>query len=238
MYRIAIADDNALHLNELRRQLQNIMQDKIQSISEFSSAKDLVRYIDKHGFPFDIIITDIDFGEDGVTGIKLADEIHKVSPACRVIFCTGYLNFATEVYSTEHTYFILKTELAQRLPEALDKAFASLDSLTGSMVHISSKGKEHIVNRNEILYLERSIRITRIHYREDSIECSETIESLTERLGDNFIQCHKSYTVNLEYVRMYRKNAVTLSGGEEIPVSRAHSQEMHDAFMKYVGSLI
>ncbi|MGN0586701.1 MAG: response regulator, partial [Oscillospiraceae bacterium] len=88
MYRISVADDNALHLQEIKRQLQNILQDKIQSVCEFSGLEELMGYIAKQGFPFDIIVTDIDFGEDGVTGIKLAEEIHKISPACRIIFCT------------------------------------------------------------------------------------------------------------------------------------------------------
>ena len=34
---------------------------------------------------------------------------------CQIIFLSSYLSYATEVYETEHIYFILKSQLHQRI---------------------------------------------------------------------------------------------------------------------------
>ena len=37
------------------------------------------------------------------------------APFCQIIFLSSYLSYATEVYETEHIYFILKSQLHQRI---------------------------------------------------------------------------------------------------------------------------
>ncbi len=46
------------------------------------------------------------------------------------------------------------------------------------------------------------------------------------RVGRSFFRCHRSYPVNLEYVRGSHAGQVTLSQGEQIPVSRLRKQEL------------
>jgi two-component SAPR family response regulator len=56
-------------------------------------------------------------------GIDFASKINQIAPSCIIIFISNYLNYATEVYDVAHVYFILKSELNERLPRALEKAF-------------------------------------------------------------------------------------------------------------------
>lgn len=239
MYRIAIADDNSLHLKNMRETVEASMNDMIQNITEFSSPDDIIEYAEIHGFPYDIVIMDIDFSESKKNGINIASYIHSISAECQIIFCTGYISFAPDVYDVEHTYFVLKTSMATRLPIALKKAVEALKFLRNRMLHIAVKGQDIIIDQNDILYLERMQRITQINLHDRIISCYESIEAIIERLDPNiFIQCHKSYAVNLSKVKNYRKNSLTLVNNKLIPISRSNVQTIRDAFMKYLGNSI
>ena len=48
---------------------------------------------------------------DGMNGIELANELNSTLPECRIIYLTGYLDYAPDVYTTEHVWFVLKDRI-------------------------------------------------------------------------------------------------------------------------------
>lgn len=239
MYRIAIADDNSLHLKSMKSTVEASLNDRIQNIAEFTSPDDIIEYAEIHGFPYDIVIMDIDFSESKTNGINIAAYIHSISAECQIIFCTGYIDFAPAVYDVEHIYFVLKTDMQKRLPIALNKAMEALKAIRNHMLHISVKGQDIVIQQNDILYLERMQRITQINLHDSIISCYEPIEAIIERLDPKlFVQCHKSYAVNLSKVRNYRKNSLTLVNNKLIPISRSNVQMIRNAFMEYLGNSV
>lgn len=81
-------------------------------ISCFDSSEALLQAV-VSGYAPDIAVLDIQMGE--MDGISLAKRLNALTPSCRIIFVTSYLAFATEVYSTEHVYFILKSQIDERI---------------------------------------------------------------------------------------------------------------------------
>ena len=47
-------------------------------------------------------------------------------------------------------------------------------------------------------------------------------------------RCHKSYLVNLEYVRGSNAGQVMLSQGDKIPVSRLRERDLTQALLRYM----
>ncbi len=239
MYKIAIADDNKIHLGNLKQNVKTILGNKIQLLLEFCSISDIINYIEETGVTFDIFITDIDFDNEKVNGINLVQRIRKLSSTCQIIYVTSYLSFATEVYDTNHIYFLLKTDMKKRLPIAIEKAVNNIEESRDLKLSILQKGQNVIINQGDILYLERVQRITHIVLENTQLSCYETIEELLERMDKSiFIQCHKSYVVNLTKVSNHRKNELLLDSKTAIPISRSRQKIVNDTFMRYVGSLI
>ncbi len=56
----------------------------------------------------------------------MAQSMKHYAPFCQIIFLSSYLSYATEVYETEHIYFILKSQLHQRIGPALHQALTAL----------------------------------------------------------------------------------------------------------------
>ena len=71
-----------------------------------------------------------------MTGIEVAKEINYLVPYCYIVYVTNHVDYFTDVYSTEHQYYVLKKELKER-----EKQFQNTQSLKQKAVLIN---KEHI----------------------------------------------------------------------------------------------
>ena len=54
---------------------------------------------------------------------------------------------------------------------------------------------------------------------------------ISEKLPKQFLQCHKSYAINLEYVTGYSKKNVLLSFDKKIPVGSDFYQALIDGII-------
>lgn len=114
------------------------------------------------GYAPDIAVLDIQMGE--MDGISLAKRLNALTPSCRIIFVTSYLAFATEVYSTEHVYFILKSQIDERIGSALEKAVSAIDADRGSgaMLPVKVRGGTELIPVKDVKYVERLGRKTHV----------------------------------------------------------------------------
>ena len=111
---------------------------------------------------FDVVFMDIEF-EDGPLGIGAVARINEIAPCCQVVYLTNYLHYSLDVYQTEHVWYVLKSQLAERLPEIFQKLALIEESRRTSIV-ITTKGDSAVVNVpcTSIRYLERHERVTRV----------------------------------------------------------------------------
>ena len=137
---------------------------------------------------------------EGMDGITLARQINRLAPQCAVIFLTAFLEYATDVYESQHVYFILKGELEQRIEAALKKALTPQSNIT-----ILSAAAQRQIPCREILYLERILRKTKIQCLSGHEFVSTAPADLLKNTSENeFIRCHQSYWVNFYHISLSR----------------------------------
>lgn len=80
----------------------------------------------------------------------------------------------------------------------------------------------------DLLYVERDKRVsTLVNTRGEEIISSLDLSVLQEIIGwDEFIRCHNSYLVNMNYIREFRRNEFLLKGDLKIPISRRYLEEV------------
>ena len=103
MYTIYICDDDALFASSLCAKVQQLFPGSFQ-ISVFHSIRTLQAAAEKT--PPNIALLDIQLGQDN--GISLAKQLFPSPSQTQVIFITGYVEYCSDVYETEHIYFLLK----------------------------------------------------------------------------------------------------------------------------------
>ena len=103
MYTIYICDDDALFASSLCAKVHQLFPGSFQ-ISVFHSIRTLQAAAEKT--PPNIALLDIQLGQDN--GISLAKQLFPSPSQTQVIFIIGYVEYCSDVYETEHIYFLLK----------------------------------------------------------------------------------------------------------------------------------
>lgn len=228
MIHIAICDDDSAQLKKTEKLIMQAIAQYSPEIDRFSDGTELLKAMQNSDYVPDLAVLDIYMPK--CSGIEVAKRLNELAPECRIIFLTSYLGYATDVYETRHSYFILKAELTDRIEAALAKALAET---TENLRLCFREGRSvKIVPASEVLYLERNLKKTTIAL---SSGVEHTTPAKAEELlkGVNkgmFVHCHQSYWVNLEKVTSMTADSFILSNGMEIPISRSQKKEVKKAF--------
>lgn len=235
MYRIAVIDDEESSIRNVIDIINNNFNKSDFHIKTFTDPDDFIESLEKCGAPFDIAICDICLKD--TLGINISKKILSYSPACQVMFITGYPRYATDTYEVDHVYTIIKNELSLRLPLAIKKAISIIEKQSSKTLVLNKSSAQYVIYQDSVLYFERIRRTTQVVLEDQIITVYASLDSIMPQL-DPFIftRCHNSYIINLNKVSIFKKHEFTLCNGKIVPISRPFLASAKDAFTKYIGS--
>lgn len=230
MIKIAICDDNVVFLKNFSERLSKYFKNKMlrSEIIKYSQQSMLLEDINTHSF--DIIIMDIEFVNSSLNGIDIAKRINQLDSHCQVIFITAYPAYFIEVYEAEHVYLILKDDLERTTKNALHKALGNIDyQSTQNTISIKHKGETTFVQISRVIYLENILRKVKFHMDRDDVYAYAKFEDYSELLNSNhFVQCHRSFIINVNYIKRMNKNEIIMNDESIIPISRLYKKQLID----------
>lgn len=234
-FHLLALEDNLEYQDVLRDMLAQYPGNDRLNIDIISSVSTLEALL-ASGDHIDVFLCDISFGSEEPTGIDLVRRHFPAGCDTQVIYISGYIEFCTPVYQTEHTYFLIKPIKQEDFNAAIDKALKNLQGNDVPPVAIQHGGAVTMVNPAEIEYIKSDRRKVRLYVTSgDILETYATLGQMTDMLPDDFVQCHKSYIVNMAYISELRTNSVLLRSGAEVPVSQRQRKAIRDLFFHYVG---
>lgn len=239
MIYIALCDDNKQHLAETVRVIQQnaASHDKPVVLSPFTSAELLLSAIRDQTLFMEIAILDIDMQE--MDGVTLAKRINELAPRCQIIFLTGYVSCAMDVYEADHIYCVLKEMLSARIWPAIEKASARYLETERDYFPVCTASGTSLLRCSDICFLERCGRKTRIQTTDGEVWCRPSLQALLPTLPSNqFIRCHQGFIVNLNKVVSVSTYSFTLADGTVIPISRANRKDVQAQFFNYCNASI
>ena len=226
---IAICDDNESQISELRRLLGEWSADKPFAlvIDEYISAESfLFSYPDK---PCDLILLDIEM--NGINGMELAKKLRSDGDMLPIVFITGYSDYMSDGYEVEALHYLLKPVDKTKLFSVLDR-YIKRRAPESEIMLTCDEGSLHI-SHEMIVYCEAVGKKTHMHMRDKVIVCNSGISTMKNMLPEEFVFCHRSYIVNMRYVRSIGKTDIMLDSGEKIPLSRRLYKEVNERFIRY-----
>ena len=227
---IMICDDNELHAHYAEEMIRNAFPDKSLTIRLFADGTSLLNGIREKDVRPDLAILDVELSEEN--GIGLAAKLNETVPECRIIFLTGYPEYASDAYTTKHVWFVLKEKADVFLIPAVKRAlFEKGPGACMEPVVIKSDGKSFPIPADDILYIDRYGRKARIFSKQGQFMTGTPPQKLIpDSLKDRFIRCHQGYWVNLSHIDALEHNEFVLDSGERIPISRTKKEEARSRF--------
>ena len=232
---IGICDDDKQWRESCKRTLEGFssMIKLTMEIRCFATAEALLEYKDT---PLDAVFLDIELGRKN--GIFVAKKLNKTKPNCQIIYMTNYLHYATEIYNTEHIWFVVKKHFQDKVGEIISRILREFESKPSRIVLKTLKNEVISIVPSDIYYLEREKRGTRVVTVWDEYHVKERMSDIVPQLSElDFSQCHNSYVVNFRHVKELQKDMYILYGEADkeqiVQISRRYVQKTREDFLKW-----
>jgi two-component system LytT family response regulator len=154
----------------------------------------------------DIILVDINMPL--LNGMEAVKSCKKVVPSLQVIFITGHDEFALEAFDVNAIDYIVKPIDRDRLYAALGRAAALAKTpaererpTVKKDLMVKQSNQFSFIPLDDIIFIERADRKAVIHTIDQKIEVNEALTNLEELLDSRFVASHRSYIINLQYLK-------------------------------------
>ena len=87
---------------------------------------------------------------------------------------------------------------------------------------------------NELQYVESHKRVATFVGEEKRCSVYIKLDDLEQMLPSNFLRCHKSYLVNMNFIENFTVENILLFSGQKISVSRGKYHEAKEKFREYL----
>ena len=145
---IAIAvDDEALMLGALVAAVE--VSPDIRSVSKFSDSEEALEFVKTNA----VDIAFLDINMRGMGGLALAERIIAARPDCKIVFCTGYEEYAIPAFKLHASGYLMK-------PISAEDVQGEIDNIKGvrqkeKSVTVKCFGNFEVYAKNEKLMFKR-----------------------------------------------------------------------------------
>ncbi len=234
--RVLIMDDEAPALEDLRYILEE--SHLVEIIGECRNGLEVLDRLQKGAEP-DLVFLDIETPEMG--GLETAEAIRRINESIKIVFATGFSQFAVQAFEMEAFDYVMKPYDEERIDRTIQRARSALryeEERSGGSISLLPAKKLAIYVKDKILILDPSSDVifvktekgnNTLFYTNKGILSSKiSLKEAEKLLGqESFCRTHKSYIVNLnkikEMVLWFNDTFLLIVDhykDEQIPVSR------------------
>ncbi|NOZ54313.1 MAG: response regulator transcription factor [Gammaproteobacteria bacterium] len=231
---ILIADDEPLARSRLKRLAEE--SGHIQVVAEAGDGKETLLLCEK--LKPDVILLDIRM--PGMDGLEAAYHLSHLQHPPAIIFTTAFSEHALAAFDSNAVDYLLKPIRQDRLEQALKKArtvnraqlveLGKNEETDHTRSHISAQisGNIHLIPINEIYFFQADLKYVTVRHKQGEIIIDESLKSLEEEFGDQFIRIHRNALVAKIYLDRLEKTSpgqwcVNIRGiDHKLEVSRRH----------------
>lgn len=240
MVRIGICDNNKLHIKQLSNILKCISLDKnIQlEISTFNSSNELIEFCNRYKDYFDLIFLDVLLS--GLNGIDTVKYIRSFCPDIYIVFVTSTKDYALDSYSVNASGYILKPCSYTSISNIFLNIYRKIIFDKKNTIYVKSNHDIHTFKLGEIIYFESNLRKITAYLNDGQvISFYSKLSDLENMINTNtFIRCHRSFLVNLSYIKNIVSSNLVTTSDMCLPISKKYSSSTKDTFTEYIKARI
>lgn len=244
--RIAVCEDETLFRAQIVKEIECYYHSLDVVVDSFSSGEELIEKYEQGKqvgqLPhYDILFLDIEMKR--LNGFETAKRLRAYGGMEVLIFLTSHTEMAMQGYEVNAFRFLGKPVNKEKLAEALgelEKRFLQEQTI---LLHTSEQDVK--IPISSILYLE-SMKNDVYYYvlehrKTDCVKTYKVRETITEAeellKGNGFFRCHRSYLVQLMYVKSYTSKEMVLQNGMMLPISRGKAGSFKKALVETINKM-
>lgn len=232
MIKVAICDDD----KDIRMKIHLVVKNYFSEIKrplwsvEFKSG---IKLLESH-IRFDIIFLDIEM--PGLNGIETALRLRKWDVNSKIIYVTNYENYKASAYKVHAFDYIDKPVIKNDVIAVLKDVVYYLDHTIEKQKY-AFKTEEGIITLelDEIFYFEYLSRKVIIHGVKGNYTATYQLKELLEKFEKyNFASPHKSFIVNMLYIKAIKGFDIFIENGDKIPLAQKRAVGFKSIFNDFL----
>lgn len=231
---ILLCDDDPVFLKELHNEIDRCFA-KLNVNADIAAFGKVADIDSKQLAACDMAFLDIDFESEDCNGIDIARSLRQVNSRAMIFFVTNYIDYAPAGYEVQAFRYILKRDMGEVLERYIMQA---MEHFAEGQEFLRLQNRDEIIDilLEQISYLEVMDHSVSIHTGEQSCELNATLSSLEGRLDSHgFLRIHKSYLVNMAYIRKFRSRECLLADGTTLAVSEKNYSQQKQKYLLWKG---
>ncbi len=231
MISVAICDDEKYMSDQIEKSVSDFFHGKNMEVvvSQFPCGEELLRY-DK---PIDLLFLDIQMKE--TDGMTVARKLRKRGFRRFLIFVTVLKEMVFQSFEVQAFDYLVKPIEQRQFDKTMERLLESMQNAGEANLLVRRGYESHIIALDDIVYCEIIDRKVYLHLISSKIiDYYERIENLESRLDGRFFRCHRSFLINLQYLKSYQDQTAYMEDGTRIPVSRLRSKEFSGVILRYM----
>jgi len=231
--RCLIVDDEPLASDVIENYINKI--ESLNIVAKCNSALKAINILKEH--QIDLIFLDIKM--PNLSGLELVKTIDNIP---QFIFTTAYSEHAIEGFELNATDYLVKPIRFNRFIKAVNKAQEKHELKLKKTIKKIQDSKDYIfikseyenikVNLKDIEYIEGLKDYVKIHIKDSkkSLLTLSSFKNILEKLSPNFIRIHRSYIVNIDFIKTLQKTKVII-GEVRLPIGESYKESV----LKHLG---
>ena len=222
-------DDEPMALDKLKNYIEKIPY--LELAAACTCPSEAMAYLTDN--KVDAVFVDINMPD-----INGMDFIKGLTEPPMVVFTTAYAEYAVESYKVRAVDYLLKPY-----------SFVDFQRAAGYLLQQSQqKENSQVVKENDFLFLKVDYRYVRVQLKDiiyiegmneylkvhiasgDPLLVHTSFKQMNGHLPDHFLQVHRSYVINVNYISEVERSVVLLENGKHISISDGNK----DNFMSYL----
>lgn len=236
MLKIGLCDDNSLYIEELSKIIKEIGSlNKIDiEITTFNSGEDLLEFSSCHSDYFDILFLDVLMG--GINGIDTAEKLRSAYSDVYIIFVTSSKEHALDSYSVNAYGYILKPFSKASIEDKLLELYEKIEVSKKNIIYVKNNQDIYSISLDQVIYFESNLRKITAHMKNgEKISFYNKMSNLEEEIKNSiFLRCHRSFLVNLMYVKNIVSTDLVTTTNERLPISKKYLTSSRETFTDYI----
>ncbi len=238
---IAICDDDANESAELKIKCR-------QALNLINPTSPIVIHIYRYGHDFislikanaqiryDIIVMDIEFGENAINGIETIRQLREMRITAPVIISTSYDDYLRQGYGLGIIRYLSKPVTQDAVNEAFAACFKHIGRLEGKEIILRSGSDNVVIKYTEIMYFENYGHYIVAHTKDKKeYTFRSKFECLEKQIPQTcFMKIHKSILVNLNYVSYIKGHDLVIDDGTILPVAQRRRGPCMEFLRQYI----
>lgn len=202
-----VVDDEALMLRGLMKAVS--VSPDISKVVEFSNGEDALNYVKNN----QIDLAFLDINMRGMGGLALAENIIKFQPNSKIVFCTGYEEYAVPAFKLHASGYLMK-------PISAEDVQGEIDNIKGvrqkeKLLEVKCFGNFEVYAKGERLLFKRSKTKELLAFLIDRKGAGMTAKQICAVLFPDDTDDAKN-TAYLRQLVMDLKNALKMVGADKV----------------------